>query len=151
MLVAPYLGTLAKNHVQTEKQAKKLELLLTKARHRKSKNSSDADISAKSAPRKTRNRSPGKPRLESLPEHLASEKPITPSKNTGPSHQSFIDKMKTFARARDFVQAEEAFLRHLEDKALSPLESLQRHAEFKKKFQGLADYLASDAKKSKNL
>jgi hypothetical protein len=149
MLVAPYLGTLAKKRVHEVKQVEKLELILTQARQRNATQSIKQKLENETSRGKAHNPSLKKPILDELPHRLSSrEAPLSSSIKPRPSHQNFLEKMKTFARTRDFAQAEEEFLRHLEHKALSPLESLQRHSEFKSKFKGLADYLASGTNKS---
>jgi len=167
MLLAPYLGSAAKQYVQKKKQVEKLELMISKARERKKVSPQSSASHAQENQAAIEENPINAPAEKTEPQlsssHVVEEKgPLVepdsietaikefkPAEKTETSRKQLFEALKKFARARDFQKAEETFLEHLESTDLSPMESLDKYSKFQKMFQKLSDdYLESSSNKS---
>ena len=176
MIIAPQLGKVARDIVDEKKNKKSLDILISrraKPQNNKKKKRIDkkrkktlsrlailekAEQSKKINSAKMKSQASvdqdlaaftkGKTILGSIKSERTNSKPKARVHNKNINKNSFMKQLKTFARNRNFDEAERMFMSRLENMRLAPLESLEKQSKFRDHFTKLVQQL--DTESSKN-
>lgn len=169
MLMAPYLGKVAREQVEEKAAKKNLDQILAsrlsanqskKAKLKRKRKKAVSRLTMLEKVESNKNIEAIKKQKPNVPtqEHqfrsnqpqnhnglLQSEqtKILAQARQLKPEEnkKALVSKLKKLARNRNFSEAEKVFLSQLEDMNLSPLESLEKQAKFQDHFKRLVDQL----------